>query len=288
MRKIRNTNQHTTINCRGRLIDLSTPKVMGIVNVTPDSFYAGSRCNGEKEILSRVEKHLSEGATFIDLGAYSTRPGCIDIEPKLECERLQYAMQAIRREFPDAIVSIDTFRANVAGHAIMDMGADIINDISGGMMDPKMIETVALTKAPYILMHMVGTPQNMAQHCQYGNMMDEIIKFFATQIEKLKLAGACDVILDPGFGFSKNLDQNYELMSRMDEFQIFGLPILVGISRKSMIYKLLDISPEESLNGTSILNTIAIQNGASILRVHDVKPAVETIRICEKAGLYKQ
>jgi len=279
------TNTHRHINCRGRLIDLSTPKVMGIVNVTPDSFYEQSRCGSEQMIIEKVRRHMDEGAAFIDLGAYSTRPGCDDISPETECERLRGAMQIIRREFPEAIVSVDTFRAEVAERAIMEYGADIINDISGGMLDDNMLETVARTKAPYILMHMKGTPQNMAQHCQYTNMMDEITQFFATQVEKLKLLGANDIILDPGFGFSKTIDQNYELMREMDRFQIFGLPILVGISRKSMIYKLLGTSPEESLNGTSVLNAIAISKGASILRVHDVKPAIETIQICTKAGL---
>lgn len=278
------TNSHSQICCRGRLIDLSTPKVMGIVNVTPDSFYDQSRCNTEEKIISQVRKHLEEGATFIDLGAYSTRPGCEDISPDTECERLGSAMRIIRREFPDAIVSIDTFRAGVALRAIEEFGADIINDISGGMLDPDMLDTVAKTKAPYILMHMKGTPQNMGEHCQYGNMMDEIIKFFATQVEKLKLLGANDIILDPGFGFAKTLDQNYELLQNMDTLRIFGLPILVGVSRKSMIYKLLGGTPQESLNGTTVLNTIAISKGAGILRVHDVKPAMETIQICQKAG----
>ncbi|MCQ2250042.1 MAG: dihydropteroate synthase [Bacteroidales bacterium] len=278
------TNSHSQICCRGRLIDLSTPKVMGIVNVTPDSFYDQSRCNTEEKIISQVRKHLEEGATFIDLGAYSTRPGCEDISPDTECERLGSAMRIIRREFPDAIVSIDTFRAGVALRAIEEFGADIINDISGGMLDPGMLDAVAKTKAPYILMHMKGTPQNMGEHCQYGNMMDEIIKFFATQVEKLKLLGANDIILDPGFGFAKTLDQNYELLQNMDTLRIFGLPILVGVSRKSMIYKLLGGTPQESLNGTTVLNTIAISKGAGILRVHDVKPAMETIQICQKAG----
>lgn len=279
------TIRHTSINCRGRLISLERPVVMGIVNVTPDSFFAGSRCNSEKEIVERVARHIEEGASMIDLGAYSTRPGCIDITPEEETERLALGMRAIRREFPEVAVSVDTFRSCVAERAILDMGADIINDISGGMMDSNMIDTVGKTKAPYILMHMVGTPQDMAQHCQYANMMDDIVKFFANQLEKLKLAGAGDVILDPGFGFSKNLNQNYELLSKMDMLNVFGLPILVGVSRKSMIYKLLGSAPEDSLNGTSVINTIALEKGASILRVHDVRAAVETIMICEKAGL---
>ncbi|MCQ2252044.1 MAG: dihydropteroate synthase [Bacteroidales bacterium] len=274
-----------TINCNGKLIDISKPKVMGIVNATPDSFYSQSRCKSEQDIIETTRRHIQEGATFIDLGAYSTRPGCENISEAEEIKRLDTALNAIMREFPDAILSVDTFRSQVADFAAKEYGVPIINDISGGMLDDKMLETVARNHSAYILMHMVGTPQNMQQHCQYTNMMDEITKFFATQVEKLKLLGANDIILDPGFGFSKNLDQNYELMNKMDQFAVFNLPILVGISRKSMIYRLLDGSPQESLNGTTVLNTIALSKGAKILRVHDVKPAIETIKICEKAGM---
>lgn len=276
-------DKKTTITCKGEIIDLSTPRVMGIVNITPDSFYDASRCPNEKAIIEKVAKHLSEGATFIDIGAYSTRPGCEDIPEKEEIERIGFAMEIINREFPNTIVSVDTFRSKVAEYAVEEHGVSIINDISGGMLDTNMSKVVGKTKAAYILMHMIGTPQNMQQNCNYDDVVSDIMKFFADQAEKFRQEGANDIILDPGFGFSKTLDQNYELMSRMDEFKVLGLPILVGISRKSMIYKLLDSTPAESLNGTSILNTIALSKGADILRVHDVKQAAEAIRICEKA-----
>jgi len=203
----------------------------------------------------------------------------------MEKECIAMAMKIIHQDFPEAIVSVDTFRADVAKFAVEECGAAIINDISGGILDPLMLETVANMHVPYILMHMKGTPQTMHNYCQYNNMMDEIIKFFATQVEKLKLLGAGDIILDPGFGFAKDLQQNYDLMQHLDDFKVFELPILVGISRKSMIYKLLGGTPDNSLNGTTVLNTIALTKGAKILRVHDVKPAMEAIKICEKIGL---
>lgn len=276
------TTKHKTINCSGKIIDLSEPKVMGIVNVTPDSFYSGSRCQSENEVVERVKKHLSEGATFIDLGAYSTRPGCEDISAEEEINRLKPALDIITKEFPQALISIDTFRSQVAEFAISEYGVPIINDISGGMLDEKMPEIVGKYHAAYILMHMIGTPQNMQSNCNYNNLIEDITKFFAVQSEKFRKAGTNDIILDPGFGFSKTLDQNYELMNKMQDFEIFGLPILVGISRKSMIYKLLGGTPADSANGTTVLNTIALLKGADILRVHDVKPAVEAIKICEK------
>ncbi|MBR4266928.1 MAG: dihydropteroate synthase [Bacteroidales bacterium] len=276
------TTKHKTINCSGKIIDLSEPKVMGIVNVTPDSFYSGSRCQSENEVVERVKKHLSEGATFIDLGAYSTRPGCEDISAEEEINRLKPALDIITKEFPQALISIDTFRSQVAEFAISEYGVPIINDISGGMLDEKMSEIVGKYHAAYILMHMIGTPQNMQSNCNYNNLIEDITKFFAVQSEKFRKAGTNDIILDPGFGFSKTLDQNYELMNKMQDFEIFGLPILVGISRKSMIYKLLGGTPADSANGTTVLNTIALLKGADILRVHDVKPAVEAIKICEK------
>jgi len=276
------TTKHKTINCSGKIIDLSEPKVMGIVNVTPDSFYSGSRCQSENEVVERVKKHLSEGATFIDLGAYSTRPGCEDISAEEEINRLKTALDIITKEFPQALISIDTFRSQVAEFAISEYGVPIINDISGGMLDEKMPEIVGKYHAAYILMHMIGTPQNMQSNCNYNNLIEDITKFFAVQSEKFRKAGTNDIILDPGFGFSKTLDQNYELMNKMQDFEIFGLPILVGISRKSMIYKLLGGTPADSANGTTVLNTIALLKGADILRVHDVKPAVEAIKICEK------
>ena len=276
------TTKHKTINCSGKIIDLSEPKVMGIVNVTPDSFYSGSRCQSENEVVERVKKHLSEGATFIDLGAYSTRPGCEDISAVEEINRLKPALDIITKEFPQALISIDTFRSQVAEFAISEYGVPIINDISGGMLDEKMPEIVGKYHAAYILMHMIGTPQNKQSNCNYNNLIEDITKFFAVQSEKFRKAGTNDIILDPGFGFSKTLDQNYELMNKMQDFEIFGLPILVGISRKTMIYKLLGGTPADSANGTTVLNTIALLKGADILRVHDVKPAVEAIKICEK------
>ncbi len=266
-------------------MDVSKPLVMGIVNITDDSFYHNSRCIDEGMIESKVAQHLQEGAAFIDIGAYSTRPGCADIPPEMEKERVALAMKVINSQFPDAIVSVDTFRAEVARFAVEECGVAIVNDISGGTLDAQMLSTVANLHVPYILMHIKGTPQTMQQQCDYHNMMDEIIKFFATQVEKLKLLGANDIIIDPGFGFAKDLAQNYELMQHLDDFKVFELPILVGISRKSMIYKLLGGTPDDSLNGTTVLNTIALTKGANILRVHDVKPAMEAIKICEQTGL---
>ena len=276
---------HSTINCKGRLIDLSKPQVMGIVNINDDSFFPGSRCHTEDLIKARVQLQLYEGASFIDIGAYSTRPGCVDVPSEVEKERIAMAMKAINSRFPDAIVSVDTFRADVARFAVEECGVSIVNDISGGTLDDKMFETVADLHVPYIMMHIKGTPQTMQQFCHYDNMMDEIIKFFAERVERLKLLGVNDVIIDPGFGFAKDLDQNYELMQRLDEFKVFELPILVGISRKSMIYKLIGGAPDDALNGTTVLNTIALTKGANILRVHDVQPAMEAVRICEKTGL---
>ena len=276
---------HSTINCKGRLIDLSEPQVMGIVNINDDSFYAGSRCNTEDMIKARVQQQLTEGAAFIDIGAYSTRPGCADVPPEVEMERIALAMKVINGNFPEAIVSVDTFRADVARYAVEQCGVSIINDISGGTLDERMFATVADLHVPYIMMHIKGTPQTMQQYCHYDNMMDEIIKYFAERVERLKLLGVNDIIIDPGFGFAMDLEQNYELMQRLDEFKVFGLPILVGISRKSMIYRLLGGAPDNALNGTTVLNTIALTKGANILRVHDVQPAMEAIRICEKTGL---
>ncbi len=277
---------YSTINCKGRLIDLSKPLVMGVVNVTNDSFYAKSRCHSEGLIEAKVAKHLKEGASIIDIGAYSTKPGCHDIPAELEMEDIAMAMKVIVQEFPDAIVSVDTFRAEVARFAVEECGVAIVNDVSGGTMDPDMLSTVAKLHVPYVLMHIKGTPQTMQDYCHYdGDMVDEIIKFFATQVERLKLLGVSDIIIDPGFGFAKDLDQNYLLMHRLDDFKVLELPILVGISRKSMIYKYLGGTPNDALNGTTVLNTIALTKGANILRVHDVKPAMEAIKICEKTGL---
>lgn len=268
-----------TINVRGRLLDLSEPQVMGILNVTPDSFYDGSRKQTEAEIRSRVEQIIAEGGSMIDIGAYSSRPGADDVSPEEEMERLRHGMTILRAIAPDIPVSVDTFRADVAKMSVEELGVDIINDISGGELDKDMFATVAKLGVPYILMHMKGTPQNMQQAPHYDDLMKEILLYFAEKVQMLRDLGQKDIILDPGFGFAKTLEHNYELMNHMEELKIFELPILSGISRKSMIYKLLGTSPQEALNGTSVLNTISLMKGASFLRVHDVKEAVEVVKI---------
>ncbi|MGC3977208.1 MAG: dihydropteroate synthase [Paludibacteraceae bacterium] len=270
------------INTGGKLIDLSTPQVMAIVNVTPDSFYGISRIFTEKEILSHIERALTEGATFIDVGAYSTRPQAVPISENEEFERLQSPLRAIRKHFPDVILSVDTFRSGIARYVVEEFGVQMINDVSGGTLDDNMFETIADLSIPYVLMHMRGTPQTMQQHTDYENLMSEIIHFFEKRVSQLIHLGVKDIILDPGFGFAKTLDQNYELLSKMSYLKEFSFPLLVGISRKSMIYKFLETTPELALNGTSVLHTLALLNGANILRVHDVKQAVETIRIVQK------
>jgi dihydropteroate synthase len=267
-----------TLNIGGKIIDLNEPKVMGILNITPDSFFEGSRVNTEKEILARAEKMLYEGADFLDLGAYSSRPDADDISEDEEMNRLIPAVKLISKKFPEATLSVDTFRANVAAQAI-ENGAHMINDISGGNLDAQMFETVAKLKVPYLLMHMKGTPKTMKGLNQYENMMQEISSYFSEKIATLKALGVNDIILDPGFGFAKNINQNYELLNHFAEFRMMGYPVLAGLSRKSMIWKKLKTTPKEALNGTTILNTIALQNGASILRVHDVKEAKECIKI---------
>lgn len=268
-----------TINVRGRLLDLSEPQVMGILNVTPDSFYDGSRKQTEEEIRSRVKQIIAEGGSMIDIGAYSSRPGADDVSPEEEMERLRHGMTILRAIAPDVSVSVDTFRADVAKMSVEELGVDIINDISGGELDKDMFATVAKLGVPYILMHMKGTPQNMQQAPHYDDLIKEILLYFAEKVQMLRDLGQKDIILDPGFGFAKTLEHNYELMNHMEELKIFELPILSGISRKSMIYKLLGTSPQEALNGTSVLNTISLMKGASILRVHDVKEAVEVVKI---------
>ncbi len=268
-----------SINVRGNLLDLSQPQVMGILNVTPDSFYSGSRKQTEEEIRQRVLQIISEGGSMIDIGAYSSRPGADDVSPHEEISRLTRGMRIVRELAPEIPVSVDTFRADVAKASIEELGADIINDISGGELDSQMFPTVAKLGVPYILMHMKGTPQTMQQASHYDDLMKEILLYFAEKIQRLRDLGQKDIILDPGYGFAKTLAHNYELLSNQEALQVFQLPLLVGISRKSMIYRLLDITPQEALNGTTILNTIAIQKGASILRVHDVKECVEVIKI---------
>ena len=271
-----------TINCRGELIDLSEPKVMGILNITTDSFYDGGKYNSEKEIIVQVNKMISEGCDILDIGAYSSRPGAKDISSDEELDKLLPVLDLVRKEFPGIIISVDTFRSEVAKKVIEDYQVDIINDISAGDLDDKMHELIADLNVPYIMMHMKGTPQNMQQDPQYKNVVKEIMEYFSIKLDKLKLLGVKDVILDPGFGFGKTIDHNYQLLKHLDDFKIFELPLLVGVSRKSMINKVLEIKPGEALNGTSILNSFALLGGANILRVHDVKEAKETIKISQK------
>jgi len=271
-----------SININGNLIDLSTPLVMGIVNITPDSFFQESRKQSESEIVNRVRQILEEGGRIIDSGGQSTSPTSSLIPATEEFNRLEPALRIIRKEFPDAILSVDTFYSEVAKPAVEKYGVNIINDISGGQIDGKMFDTVARLNVPYILMHMRGTPQTMQQHTGYDNLIQEILYYFSERIAKLNLLGVNDIIIDPGFGFSKTMDQNYQLMAYLKYFNIFEVPILAGISRKSMIYKLLECSPQESLNGTTVLNTVALLSGAAILRVHDVKEAVECVKIAKK------
>ena len=268
-----------TININGDLVNLSTPLVMGILNVTPNSFYSYSRKQSDEDIVNRCRIILEEGGAIIDVGAQSTSPSSEFLTAKEESERLMPALKLIRKEFPKAIVSIDTFYADVAKESVEVYGANIINDISGGEIDKTMFSVVAELNVPYILMHMRGVPQTMQRMTNYDNFIQDILYYFSEKRAKLSLLGVNDVIIDPGFGFSKSLSQNYELMAYLKYFHIFEEPILVGVSRKSMIYKLLDISPEESLNGTTVLNTVSLLSGANILRVHDVKEAVECVKI---------
>lgn len=270
-----------SLNLRGRLMEITSPQVMGIVNVTPDSFYAQSRKQTAQEIVEQVDKMLAEGADMIDLGGYSSRPGAADVSPREEADRLARALDLIREHHPETIISVDTFRAQVARECVERYGVDIINDISGGELDPEMFETAAELNVPYILMHMKGTPQNMQEAPHYDHLMSEMLQYFAERIDRLHLLGLNDIILDPGFGFAKTLGHNYQLMKHLGELRTLGLPLLVGVSRKSMIYRLLDSTPQEALNGTTVLNTLALMQGASILRVHDVKAAREAVKIVE-------
>lgn len=267
-----------TINCKGQLIDLTLPKVMGILNITPDSFYDGGTYKDEKHILNQVEKMLNQGATFIDVGAYSSKPNANHVGETEELKRIIPVVNLILNKFPKTLLSIDTFRSNVAKQCV-EAGACIINDISAGNLDTNMLQTIAHLKVPYIMMHMRGTPQNMQQETNYENILKEMIFYFSERITHAKQLGIIDVIVDPGFGFAKTLQQNFEVLNQLELFKILDKPILAGISRKSMIYKSLNTTPQESLNGTSVLNTVALQKGASILRVHDVKEAIECITL---------
>lgn len=267
-----------TINCKGILVDLSSPKVMGILNITPDSFYDGGRYKNPSQILQQTEKMLLEGATFIDVGAYSSRPSAIHISEQEELQRIVPVIELLIKEFPGILISVDTFRSVVAKETIAS-GASIVNDISGGNMDADMFHTVAALQVPYILMHMLGTPQNMQQNPTYDNIVTELIQFFAEKIYQLHQLKLNDIIIDVGFGFGKTITHNYELLKGLALFKHLDTPILAGLSRKSMLYKTLNITAQEALNATTAANTIALLNGASILRVHDVKEAVEAIKI---------
>jgi dihydropteroate synthase len=268
------------INCKGNLIDLSSPKVMGILNITPDSFYDGGKYKDEKSMLLHVENMLSEGATFIDVGAYSSRPNADYVTQDDELKRILPLVDLILKEFPETLLSIDTFRSKIA-KACIAAGASMINDISAGKLDNNMLQTVADLHVPYIMMHMRGDPKTMQQQTVYENLAKDMLFYFSERIAAAKAVGIIDMIVDPGFGFAKTLEQNYELLNRLELFKMTEKPILVGISRKSMIYKTLETSAEEALNGTSVLNTVALQKGASILRVHDVKEALECIKLVE-------
>ncbi len=267
-----------TLNCLGKLIDLSVPKVMGIINITPDSFYDGGKTFSEKDILKQTEKMLSEGATFLDIGGYSSRPGADEISENEEISRISGAIESILNNFPEAIISIDTFRSEVAKKAV-ESGAAIINDVSGGTLDAEMFKTAGELKVPYILMHMRGTPKTMTKLTDYKNVTIEVLKDLSEKIAMARAEGINDIIADPGFGFSKTREQSFQLLNNLELFQNLDLPILVGVSRKSMIYKTLDTSAEDALNGTTSLNTIALLKEASILRVHDVKEAVECVKL---------
>ena len=270
-----------TLNCNGKLVDISSPKVMGILNCTPDSFFDGGKYNNESDILQQVEKMLLEGATFIDVGAYSSRPGATHISEEEELQRIVPIIELLAKNFPEIIISVDTFRSNVAKNSV-EVGAAIINDISGGKMDSNMFKTVAELKVPYIMMHMLGTPQNMQKNPVYEDVTKELISFFAAQISKLHQLKVSDIIIDVGFGFGKTIEHNYQLLKDLALFKNLEAPILAGISRKSMLYKPLEITPQLALNATTSANTIALLNGANILRVHDVKEAMEAIKIVEQ------
>lgn len=268
-----------TLNLRGKLYPLDEPQIMGILNVTPDSFFAESRTSDDEQIAARVKQMMDEGADMIDIGGYSSRHGADDVSPQEEMERLRRGLRIVRKLYPDVPISVDTFRADVARMCIEEEGADLINDIAAGMMDRQMFKTVARLGVPYIMMHMQGTPETMQLDPHYNNLRREVMLYFAERIDRLCQMGAKDIIIDPGFGFGKTVEHNYELMNHLEDFSVFNLPILVGISRKSMIYKLIGGTPQTSLNGTTVLNTIALTKGAHILRVHDVKQAVEAKRI---------
>lgn len=275
------TNQQPTINCKGKLIDLSQPKVMGILNLTPNSFYDGGKYKDEIQVLNQVEKMLDDGATFIDVGAYSSKPNAEFVSEEEELHRLLPIVELLVNKFPEVLLSVDTFRSQVAKKAI-ENGVAIVNDISAGKLDEKMIETVAKLNVPYIMMHMKGNPKTMQSLTNYEDILKEMIFYFSERIVVARSFGVNDIVIDPGFGFAKTLEHNYEVLQKLELFSMLELPLLVGVSRKSMIYKALENSTEEALNGTTVLNTIALQKGAKILRVHDVKEAMECVKLLSK------
>lgn len=272
-----------SLNLHGRLVTIDRPWVMGIINVTPDSFYSGSRVGDEQMLVERVHQMLDEGADVLDVGACSTRPGSQSVDAAGEMERLHWALNVIRRVAPDSVISVDTYRADVAQRCVEEWGADIINDISGGTLDETMFSTVARLHVPYVLMHMRGTPATMASMTQYDNVAAEVLEWMARRIDQLRQMGVADVIADPGFGFAKTLEQNYELLAGLDAFHALEAPLLVGVSRKRMIYTPLNSDADHALNGTTVLNTLALERGAHILRVHDVRPAVEAVKLISLA-----
>jgi dihydropteroate synthase len=267
-----------TINCKGKLIDLTVPRLMGILNITPDSFYEGSRFMELDKILAQTEKMLSDGATFLDIGGHSTRPGATPVSEEEEKKRVLPTIEVILKHFPEALISVDTFRVSIAQDSI-ELGAVMVNDVSGGDLDAKMFETVAKLNVPYVLMHSRGTPETMLQMTQYDDLIVDILDDLQQKVSKIRQLGQTDIIIDLGFGFAKNIEQNYQLINHLEDFIIMDLPILVGVSRKSMIWKKLNISSKDSLNGTTALNTIALMKGAKILRVHEVKEAMEALKI---------
>ncbi len=277
-----------TLSIHGQLLSLHEPQVMGILNITPDSIFSGSRTEAEDDICRRLHQLMDEGADMIDIGAYSTRPGAEDVSEEEEMERLRRGLRVVRREFPDVPVSVDTFRASVARMAVEEEGADIVNDISGGDMDRQMFRTVAQLRVPYILMHMQGVPRSMQLAPHYDNVRREVMVHLAERVDLLHQLGVADVVVDPGFGFGKTLEHNYELMEHLEDFHELGCPLLVGISRKSMIYKLVGGTPQTALNGTTVLNTVSLLKGAHILRVHDVAPAVEAKKMYLKLKSFAQ
>lgn len=271
-----------TLNIRGELLTITTPLVMGVINATPDSFYNQSRKQGIREILSEAEKMVAEGASIIDIGGYSSRPGAMPVDEAEEWQRLEPAIKGIRKKFPKLILSVDTFRSAIAARAVNDYGVDIINDVSAGELDANMFLTIAELQVPYIMMHMRGDPKNMQSKAIYENVVTEVVRYFSVKIHQVRHLGINDIIIDPGFGFAKDMDHNYKLMQELEVLKMFELPVMVGVSRKSMIYNLLQVSPDEALNGTTVLNTMALWKGANILRVHDVRQAVEVVKMVMK------